>query len=227
MRDNGHCMTFSWPDNDHCTISDSTTGKFVRLDLRTGKIVGDLDKNAILMDMKNVIEFVNTYPRKAATFMKNNTGYTQGVVAREFTHGSWDLVENGYYATAKEGLLTHHKKVNFDNVCRCINATIAMLEKAIMPLNPKSNIFRVIADCRLLVGVHDGHCIAVAQKNVENVVLHNALVDGEYYEHLIVGTSREQNSCTIYRPTDGEPIFQCPLDASVVAYFRPAEDEYQ
>lgn len=224
MKDTGHRLTYSWTDINRCTITDATTGDYLRLDATQDHYSGDLDEYLAIDGLMNIVEVLNTYPTTKKWGLQNPTDYKDNVVIRDVAHLEWDFVENDHYATAKDGRMTVNSKFDTGRVLNRVYNTVNLLNNATSRLHPKTDIVRRIADCNLLVWVNEGRCIAVAEKNIDGMSMQDALVDGIYYPSLLVDASREKDLCSVYDIDTGELIFCCPLDNSITTYFTPGED---
>lgn len=224
MKNIEYKLTYSWSISNICTVTDGMSGRSLRIDMAQNTCTGSLDAGIVLSEITSLIEILNTADEAKVWLMKNPTDYVDGLVIRDTGHFEWDLIEGGKYATLKNNKLTMNSSFNKSKALSMMYSTVSLLNHATKRLDPKRNIVRRIADCKLLVWVYNGHCVAVAERNIDGMAMSNALIDGEFYPALIVDTSREDNHCSVYDFNTGDLVFSCPLDISVTTYFKPSEE---
>lgn len=216
-------LTYSW-SQDTCTIYDGMSNKSLQIDLDTCSCLGTLDTEAIIPEIMALIESLNTYTMQRKMFLKNPTDYKQGIVIRDLGHFHWDCSEEGNYAMIEANKITASSSFNKGDVLRKLYSTVTLIQSLKPRLDPRVDIVRRIPDCRLLVWVYKNTCIAVAERNIEGMAMSNALINGEYYQALLVDVSRENNTCNVFDFSTGDAVFSCPVDNSILTYFVSSED---
>ncbi len=226
MKDDGYRLSFSIKD-DSFVITDTLNGTTI---INThGKFVSlTLDVNVAMQHIQNLQEAIMSYSEKWLTpfnTSKNIITTKKGIVVRENSHFSWSIGVPGNSALLENEVT--YKTMGFDKltVLNGINYVYSQLLIKQVVLNPKRDIVRRIIDVGLLVWVHEKNSLAVYEKNVSGNLMTNCLINGVYFNIVIVSSSRELGKTTLFN-SKLEEIVSFPLDDSILAFYPIDEDAF-
>lgn len=225
MIEDGSRLTLSL-GSDSFFITDTLTGKSIIF--KEGHCSAfTLDKDVILNKISTLLEALNTYTVKSVLpFQKLPViGYADKLIIREDSHFSWTIGVGGKAAQLHDH--TYYKGHGFDEdlVLRRLNSIYSQILNLDIARDPKRDIVRRISDVGLLVWVYGKHSVAVYEKNVSGCCMANCLIDGTYYEAVLVGTSVSNKRAVLLTP-NLEEIVTFPLDNSILAYYPDGDKIY-
>ena len=225
MVDTGDRLSFSINGNDF-NITDNLSGK--NIVYSKGNFISfTLDKLIVLQHIKDILEALTCYKKKisfSGKLKEISTG--KSILIREDRHFVWTLGLDGKGAVLDKGTFTHSIGFDITTVLRKINFVYSQVLACDAVLNPKRDIVRRITDVGLLVWVYNKHSVVVYEKNVQGCCMTNCLIDGVYYEAVLVGSSKENNEVTLFESTDLSEILSFPLDTSVLAYYPDVTESF-
>lgn len=203
-------------------IIDMLTGNTLSL-VNNVIVTGTLDKDIVVNHLKNLTEAAMRATRRYGLINRHGDSSKNMLIIREDKHNEWTVSFDGSGCTIVNGVITTYRGFDYTAFLREVNRLYANIVNQTVPLNPKKNIVRRIADVGLLVWVYDGHSVVCYEDNVMGNYMLNCLIDGFHYDSVIVSTSR-QNDITYILNNKLEEIIHFPLDESIESYY-PCDDE--
>lgn len=184
-----------------------------------------LDKESVLLHIKNLQEALMTYKQKRFIIDTNDylVNHSNMLIVRENAHYDWSLSLDGKGMNLKDDTCCCMKGFNKDRALRMLNKVYADILAKDTVLNPKRDIVRRVIDAGLLVWVHGGDSIVVYEKNVSGNYMINCMINGIFFPVVIVSTCKETSSTTLFN-SKLEEIITFPLDESIKAFY-PCDDE--
>lgn len=225
MVEDGVRLTLSL-GKDTFHITDTLTGKTIIF--KDGNCSAfTLDKDEVLEKLMTLQEALNTYTvRSPSPFQRMPVlGYGDKLIIREDSHFSWTIGFGGRAAQLHDHTYVHSRSFDEDLVLRRLNSVYSQIMNMEIARNPKLDIVRRISDVGLLVWVYGGHSVAVYECNVDGCCMSNCLIDGTYYETVLVGTSMSNKEATLFTQ-DLDTIVTFPLDNSILAYYPDGDQIY-
>lgn len=225
MVDDGSRLTFSIGQNAF-NITDALTGKTVIF--KDGYCTTfTIDREVVLQKIKTLQEALSTYTLKYASVLRKSTSlsYNDKLIIREDKHFQWTIGYNGKGATLCDNTFTRSHGFDTTLVLRRLSSVYTQILNYGLVRDPKHDIVRRVSDVGLLVWVYGGHSVAVYEKNVNGCCMANCLIDGNYYDIVLVGTSVESCEATLFTKNLNE-IVTFPLDESILAYYPDGDKIY-
>lgn len=221
MVDTGNRLSYSI-NGDSFHITDVVNGKSIVCSNGTF-VAFSIDKDVILDHLKNLSEALSSYEKRRNAKKVVALSCSDNIIIREDKHFTWTIGYSGKGATYEDNSYICTRGFDPVYILRAVNHVYVQILNAAKVLNPKRDIVRRISDIGLLVWVYEGHSVVVFEKNVEGACMSNCLVDGNYYDVLLVGTSKSKQKATLF-DTDLNTILSFPLDDSILTYY-PDGDE--
>jgi len=182
-----------------------------------------LDTGVVVQHIRNLTELLLTSKYKKSLRKKHGFTSDDNLTVREENHNEYTISYQGCGCTVKDNIVTCYRGFDFDGCVRVINGLLSKLIQLTMPLEPKRDIVRRIADVGVLVWVYNGHSVVTYERNVMGNYMFNCLIDGKHYPSVVVSTSRAENSTCIL-DSKLELVLEFPLDKSIESYY-PCDDE--
>ena len=223
MVDDGYRLSFSINDTGY-SIVDNLSGKAV-INVRGNITLFTLDKDVVLQHIKNLQEALLTYKVKSSKFSKEKfiDGNTAQLMIRENEHYDWSLRFMDIGINIHNHTCFLQKKIDVAEVLRALNKVYSDLLSRNVVLNPKRDIVRRVVDAGLLFWVHKGSSVVVYENNVQGNYMVNCMVNGIFFNVLIVSACRKTNSVTLFN-SNLEEVITFPLDDSILTYYT-CDDE--
>lgn len=225
MIDDGCRLSFSIT-GDSYSVTDTISGNAI-INVRGNYTASSLDRDTVLQHIQNLQEALMTYKQRRAVFNKivplssNST-----LIIRENTHFDWTLGLMAKGAQLADNVYTYNKDFDKDAVLRIINKVYASLLLMNATLNPKRDIVRRIADAGLLVWVYENHSVVVFEKDVLGNCMSNCMIDGIYFKVILVSTSKETGTTTLFT-TQLEELLTFPTDDSIRTFYPCDENAFE
>lgn len=179
----------------------------------------DIDSDSILSKLKSIQEAMLTYKkRKLPQIFKKPAEGVDKITIVEKGHYHWEIEVGKYKATIKDNKILAHAGFKQDFFLKQLNHVIAAIYNYKRPRKPRYDIVRRIADAGILVWVNGNDSLVVYERDVDGCTMADCLVNGDYYNILIVGASIEKGVATLAN-MDLEIIAEFPLDESVLEYY--------
>lgn len=200
------------------TITENLTSKSIIY--RDGKFVQfNIDKEIVCNHLKDLQQVISTAS-------KNCFGYKpfgkypkeDKVTIMERDHFEYRLVVHGKCGDLTESSLNCQFGFDIHECLRAINRVYAIILQANKMLDPTRDIVRRIADVGVLVWVHDGNTIICYENNIKGVTMQNCLINGDFYNYVLVGADVEKNTCTLF-DENFNILIEYPLDESIKSYY--------
>lgn len=229
MKVDDHRLSFSIQD-DSFYVTDSTTGN--TLVYSKGKWVAHtLDDNTVINHIKSLQEAMMTYkPIKASVFESKSNAITttSGILIRENGKQDWSVCHEEHSAVLENNNLIYWRGFDYKIILNRINFMFTTLLSKGNVLNPKRDIVRRIADVGILVWVYNGKSLVVYEKCIHGCCMKECLINGVHYETVIVNSSRERGTATLFDISGDnmKELITLPLDTSILEYYPPDEDAF-
>ncbi len=226
MKDDGYRLSFSIRENNFY-ITDNLSGNIIIYN--DGKIVhATLDFDVVKQHIKNIQEGLMTYTQRKLPMWKKLNGISSEydkLIVTENEHFSWSLSYNGKKAIMNNNTFTYNNGFDKTRVLNMLNYVYATMLSLSPTLRPKRDIVRRIVDVGLLVWVYENNSVVVYEKNVHGNTMENCLVNGYHFPVVLVSSSVEQKSTTLFT-SQLEELVTFPLDNSILTYYPPDEEAF-
>lgn len=231
MKIDNYRLSFSIRE-DSFYITDSISGN--TLVYSKGSWMSDnLDKEVVIDHIKTLQEAMLTFkPQKASLFEDKSNMITssKGVIIRENGKFDWSVCHEDCSAVIQNNRITYLRGFDYKIIVNRLNYMFTLLLNKGATLNPKRDIVRRIADVGVLVWVYGKHSLVVYESCIKGCTMYNCLINGVYYDTVLVSSSRESGTTTLFKVTEGEDdmkeIISFPLDTSILEYYPPDEDAF-
>lgn len=203
-------------------ISDTLTGKKV-LFSESQFYTFELDTKIVLDKLQTIQEAIVTYRRvKRVMPPRFLLTHSDTVQIDEVGHYNWRLVSGRRKAVIKDNTLSVQFGFDIDYVLKALNFVAAVIYNYKQPRKPRYDVVRRIADARLLVWVHGKDSLVVYEDDIDGLTMQDVIVNGDYYQVLLVGVSKELGQATLFN-ANFEEVIAFPLDDSILEYY-PLEE---
>lgn len=219
MKDSEHRLSYSLSEKEF-NITDNKTGDVIRYN-GASFTVFTIDKEIVLTGLQNLLEMLSTW-KDSATLFFDSAPYKKNLVILENSFMSWSLYLDGITATASDGKCRRSPRFDKDKACSIIARCLGEIMRAGGLLKPKSDVVRRIADAGLLVWVDGATSCVCYEKDVDGLTMSDCLVNGTYYEALVVSVSALDQRVTLFTP-ELEEVADFPYDKSVSFFYKPDE----
>lgn len=222
MKDDGARLSITCSAN-RFTITDNLTSKTI-IYVDGQFIQFTLDKEVVCTHLNNLQQSLTTANKKHfgyKPFVKHTS--IEGITIMERDHYEYRLIALGKCADLNETTLHCQRGFDVYTALRFINMMYSTIIQSNRMLNPTYDIVRRIVDVGVLVWVHDGHSIVCYEANIEGLTMSNCLIDGQFYNIVVVSVNKDENRCTLF-DTDLNIIIEYPLDNSILTYYSELED---
>lgn len=218
MKDDGYRLYLSLNDFNDYTINEMLTGNSI-IHKGSNYISDSLDKKVVLQHIQNLQEALLSSRKRVSLRMMAKASYSTNLVIKEERHDFWKITFNNKAAELHDGKLKYQPHFDITGLLQAINRLYCSLLAKGISLHPKRDIVRRIADVGVLVWVHDGHSVVCYEKNIQGITMTNCLIDGVYYDYVIVSSSEEMGTVNMFDKELNKEILEWPLDDSILAYY--------
>lgn len=219
MKDTEHRLSYSLSDKEF-NITDNRTGDVIRYN-GASFTAFTIDKEIVIAGLQNLLEMLSTWKYSATVFF-DTAPYKNNLVILENSFLSWSMYLDGITATAGDGKIRKSPRFNEDKARSIIARCLGEIMRAGGLLKPKADIVRRIADAGLLVWVHGATSCVCYEKDVSGMTMSNCLVNGEYYEALLVSVSSIDQRVTLFT-SELQEVAEFPYDKSIGFFYKPDE----
>lgn len=207
---------------DNANIINMLTGETLIVS-GTNIVCANLSPDIVTTHIKNLTEVLMSSKRSRSLVRKHDFTERNNLTVREENHGEYTISFRGSGCTVKNNMVICYRGFDFDDCLKAINGLLAKLVQSAMPLKPKRDIVRRIADVGVLVWVYNGHTVITYEDHIMGNYMFNCLIDARFYDGVIVSTSRADDKAYIL-DKHFNVIVEFPLDGSIESYY-PCDDE--
>lgn len=222
MKDDGARLSITG-DYDSFTVTDNLTNKTIIC--TNGQFIRfDIDKEVVCNHLNNLQQLLTTANKRHFGYKAfGKFANKEGITVMERDHYEYRIICSGKCADLNETTL--HCQYGFDvyQALRFVGRIYSKVIQADKSLNPARDIVRRIVDVGVLVWVHDGHSIVCYEDNIEGLTMSNCLIDGNFYNIVMVSVNAAENRCTLF-DAELNIIVEYPLDDSILTYYK--EEDY-
>lgn len=218
MKDDGARLSLTC-DSESFTITDNLTNKTIIY--TKGKFT------QFAIDKEIVCNHLNNLQQLLTTVSKSCFGYKpfgrfpsrESLTVMERDHYEYRLIVHGKCGDLTETSLRCQFGFDVYAALRFLSKVYSLIIQSDKTLNPSRDIVRRIVDVGVLVWVYDGHSIVCYENNIKGLTMSACLIDGKYYDVVIVSVNIEDNRCTLF-DSELRIIIEYPLDDSILTYYK-------
>lgn len=183
-----------------------------------------IDRDLLIRDCKALTAALMS--KKAVRVGMADANYEEGAVTIESRDsGRWRIGVEGKTAIAGNGQVLVEMGFDISEAVKAVNRVLSAVISAGQILTPRVDIVRRIADAELIVWNYKHDSAVCYEKDIDGTCMNDCLINGDYYERVLVDVSRDSNSTTLFAFDNGQliPIVTFPYDASVSFFYKDNE----